>query len=206
MRIFCSVFPVVASPYRPLQPLFKPAEPSQQQPASDKPSTTASTPSPDTLQNKTQPSSLPPTAGPTDSSPAELTPSLHNRSITSSGSASPVSPNRFEIPRQSATGYSIGSTDSVHSSPASSSPPHPPASSLSTVTERIAHHSSMLQSHSPSALHLCKRAEALLARGWVGDAMWALRDCDTAADLDPLCFTALCLRIRAMKELGQFKV
>ncbi|MEW5317745.1 MAG: hypothetical protein WDW38_009020 [Sanguina aurantia] len=86
--------------------------------------------------------------------------------------------------------------------------PHPPAAGVpseNTASEAVAHPSGPPPQDPTPALHRCRRAEALLARGWVGDAMWALRDCDAAVELDPLCCTALRLRIRALKELGQFK-
>ncbi|KAG2497866.1 hypothetical protein HYH03_004132 [Edaphochlamys debaryana] len=49
------------------------------------------------------------------------------------------------------------------------------------------------------------RAEALLGRGWVGDAALALRDCDTAVGLDAGFSRAYLRRIQALQALQQFQ-
>lgn len=51
-----------------------------------------------------------------------------------------------------------------------------------------------------------QRADALLARGWAGDAAFALRDCDAALALKPRNKRALLRRIQAFKALGQPRV
>jgi hypothetical protein len=54
---------------------------------------------------------------------------------------------------------------------------------------------------------LClQRAGALLARGWEGDATYALRDCDTALRIAPRHTRALLWRIHAFKQLDQLRV
>ncbi|GLI68626.1 hypothetical protein VaNZ11_013104 [Volvox africanus] len=49
------------------------------------------------------------------------------------------------------------------------------------------------------------RAGALLERNWVGDAAFALRDCDTAVALDPRCSRAFFSRIQALREMKQYQ-
>ncbi|PNW77166.1 hypothetical protein CHLRE_10g425050v5 [Chlamydomonas reinhardtii] len=50
-----------------------------------------------------------------------------------------------------------------------------------------------------------QRAEALLGRGWVGDAAMALRDCDTAVGLDESFSRAYLRRIHALQALQQYQ-
>ncbi|KXZ56155.1 hypothetical protein GPECTOR_1g132 [Gonium pectorale] len=49
------------------------------------------------------------------------------------------------------------------------------------------------------------RAEALMGRGWVGDAGLALRDCDTAVALDESFSRAYLRRIQALQALQQYQ-
>ena len=49
------------------------------------------------------------------------------------------------------------------------------------------------------------RAAALIARDWVGDAMWALRDCETAIRLDATLPKAHYRRIQALKAMNQIQ-
>ncbi len=49
-------------------------------------------------------------------------------------------------------------------------------------------------------------AEALLGRGWAGDAALALRDCDTALALHPGYAHAHLCRVSALKALQQYQV
>ena len=51
-----------------------------------------------------------------------------------------------------------------------------------------------------------RRAAALMARGWVGDAAFALRDCDTALRLEPHNSKAMHRRVLALQELRQLRV
>eukprot|EP00983_Pelagomonas_calceolata_P003093 101571-Pelagomonas_calceolata.AAC.1 len=71
----------------------------------------------------------------------------------------------------------------------------------------------LLSQNAYRALHLApwsaalwsQRAEALLSRGWAGDAMWALRDCDVCLAIDPCFWQARLQRGRALKAMGQIK-
>ena len=45
-----------------------------------------------------------------------------------------------------------------------------------------------------------------MARGWVGDAAFALRDCDAALRLEPRNSKAMHRRVLALQELRQLRV
>lgn len=49
------------------------------------------------------------------------------------------------------------------------------------------------------------RAAALISRDWVGDAMWALKDCEIALKLEPGLAKAHYRRIQALKALNQIQ-
>jgi hypothetical protein len=49
------------------------------------------------------------------------------------------------------------------------------------------------------------RAAALISRDWVGDAMWALKDCEIALKLEPSLAKAHYRRIQALKALNQMQ-
>jgi len=51
-----------------------------------------------------------------------------------------------------------------------------------------------------------RRAAALMARGWVGDAAFALRDCDAALRREPSNSKAMHRRVLALQELRQLRV
>eukprot|EP00798_Chlamydomonas_sp_ICE-L_P008194 gene8194-1456_t len=55
------------------------------------------------------------------------------------------------------------------------------------------------------AKYYVRRAQAFLGRGWGGDELWALQDCDTATSLDPMNGEAYMRRIHALRDLGQLK-
>lgn len=49
------------------------------------------------------------------------------------------------------------------------------------------------------------RAAALISRDWVGDAMWALKDCEIALKLEPSLAKAHYRQIQALKALNQMQ-
>lgn len=57
-----------------------------------------------------------------------------------------------------------------------------------------------------SYVFLLCRAEALLHRGWAGDAMFALADCEAALRLDPDLESAHVQRVFALKGIQDWQV
>lgn len=69
----------------------------------------------------------------------------------------------------------------------------------------VAHYSQALQLNPTSAMLHTNRAAALLSRDWVGDSMWALKDCEAALKQDPILAKAHYRRIQALKAMDQIQ-
>lgn len=73
------------------------------------------------------------------------------------------------------------------------------------LPEAVRFYSQALHLNPTSPMLHTNRAAALISRDWVGDAMWALKDCEIALKLEPSLAKAHYRRIQALKALNQLQ-
>ncbi|KAL0048474.1 hypothetical protein WJX82_004068 [Trebouxia sp. C0006] len=73
------------------------------------------------------------------------------------------------------------------------------------LPKAVGFYSQALHLNPTSPMLHTNRAAALISRDWVGDAMWALKDCEIALKLEPSLAKAHYRRIQALKALNQMQ-
>ncbi|KAL0042807.1 hypothetical protein WJX79_000477 [Trebouxia sp. C0005] len=73
------------------------------------------------------------------------------------------------------------------------------------LPKAVGFYSQALHLNPASPMLHTNRAAALISRDWVGDAMWALKDCEIALKLEPGLAKAHYRRIQALKALNQIQ-